>query len=117
MLRVGHGFSKMLSQLKPDMSKITEQKQVRPSSGRNLSQDPNVCKTVDLQHVSSSLGDFDKTGASDMQNASNLIKKTSKIKVTKPLLESKDGPLQAHTIQQTKTKKSHLPKIESSRNL
>ena len=62
MLRVGHGFSKMLSQLKPDLTKVTDARQNRPTSGRNLSQDPDVGRNHkgDLNPISDSLGDFGK---------------------------------------------------------
>lgn len=114
MLRVGQGFSKMLSQLKPDLSKVAENGAIRPRSGRNLSQDP----TIENNHASSSLADFNKTDTSDPTKTVQISKsKASKIKVTKPLLGHGEVDLNTQTVQHIKTKKTQLPKIESAKNL
>lgn len=113
MLRVGHGFSKMLSQLKPDLTKITENKGNRPSSGRNLSLDPEAGKRSESKmQISSSLMDLNKIDSSQL-SATNKIKKVSKIKVSKSISkESKPS-----SVKPKKEKAEHLPKIESAKGL
>ena len=86
ILRVGQGFSKMLSQIKPEMSKITESKERHPP-GRNSSMDLEIAKTIDYSKNSSvSLFDMNQDDNSQLPNAKST-KKLSKIKITKKISE------------------------------
>lgn len=117
MLRVGHGFSKMLSQLKPDMSKITENKANRPASGRNLSLDPDVVRSNDFtQEASTSVAEYNKTDTSPLAKIKSS-RKISKIKISKTKNNKNPNTQSQPKLSQSKLKNAKLPKIESSKHL
>ena len=59
MLRVGHGFSKMLGALKTNISKMSKDQSKKPRSKRNLSLDPDMNNNTEIkQYPSSSLLDI-----------------------------------------------------------
>ena len=111
MVRVGHGFSKMLSQLKPDLVKTTEIKEYRPTSGRNLSLDPEIGKNYEPNiQVSSSINDFNKIDES--QATTSKLNNSSKIKISKKIGEQLNKE-----SSQSILKNTMLPKIESTKHL
>jgi hypothetical protein len=117
MLRVGHGFSKMLSQMKPDLSKVTEMRQQRPGSGRNLSLDPEVGRNTDLNlKASLSMIDSNQADASQL-SSTNKGNKLSKIKISKKEIDVSAKDSRSTNIIKNKYKTDQLPKIESAKNL
>lgn len=117
MLRVGHGFSKMLSQIKPDLTRMTEVKEPRPISGRNLSLDPEIGRNTEIKvHVSANLADFNKADTSQLSATVNP-KKVSKIKINKKLSDLATSDMKASSVTPGKAKPSQLPKIDSVKYL
>ena len=112
MIKVGHGFSKMLSQLKPAESiNKSEVKQIRPASGRNLSLDPDIGRTNDITNLaSSSLIDLNKIDGAQIASTSKL--KVSKIKLSKKTAENMNSEMYRTINPQVAIKGSQLPKID-----
>ena len=110
MLKVGHGFSKMLSQLKPESINKSDIKQIRPASGRNLSLDPDIGRNNNMQYPSSSLIDINKAEGAQIASTSKL--KVSKIKVSKRAADQAISDLHHTLNSHMVTKGSQLPKLE-----
>ena len=107
MLRVGHGFSKMLSAIKTNVSK--QQKPKKTGSRRNLSLDPDAKTVNDVRpNISSSMMEFNKGDDSDFYST------------MKPTIKEKKHKLEDHNIAEQRSpevKRQKLPKIESTKAL
>lgn len=118
MVRVGHGFSKMLSHLKPDLVKTSEVKEYRPTSGRNLSLDPDIGRNNELNNQGSpSINDQNKVVDESQNNSSIKLNRSSKIKLSKKVGEHLNKDAGQTMNPQISVKNTMLPKIESSKNL
>lgn len=122
MVRVGHGFSKMLNAIKTNMSKNSQSKskpvetKEKPKTKRNQSLEPNIRTDNDLAPVSTnSLLEVTKVNETDIY----LTMKPKKIKMSsvQKSASKKESNRKQITVLNKKSEEEGLPKIESSKNL